>query len=208
MQRTFDELKIIRGELDELEIRRVIRKFFDEMDVSEEDKTRRTALCIDLEKALRNIFILSLAGDITREECAKRLYDDFSRIARENNYKANLGQLRKNTESIAKTTFERANEPYTGSTERSILIAQTNANSIANYDGFVTAYEEGKTAKIWHTMRDNKVRETHSDIDGMTIGIFELFAVGDAEMRFPCDDEMAFDHPEELVNCRCTMEYI
>jgi uncharacterized protein with gpF-like domain len=59
--------------------------------------------------------------------------------------------------------------------------------------------------KTWCTVGDNRVRETHEEVDGETIPIEEPFVVGGVEMMMPRDPEV--DAPEETDGCRCWLEY-
>lgn len=95
---------------------------------------------------------------------------------------------------------------YWLSIARAILIARNEANTFLNYTDFMDAKNSGKTKKTWWAMPDNKVRETHEEVEGQTIGIDEYFQVGNSEMRFPHDWELMPD-PQEVINCRCAVEY-
>lgn len=86
--------------------------------------------------------------------------------------------------------------------------AADTANSVFNYDEYREAIEDGRQYKQWVTMKDERVKRTHSEVDGMIIPMDELFQVGNAQMRFPHDWDMAADFPEELINCRCTINYL
>ena len=85
-------------------------------------------------------------------------------------------------------------------------IAKSEANSFLNYTDYLDAVATGAKYKTWHTMLDDKVRETHFEVEGQTIGVDELFTVGDSLMRFPHDMESAPD-PQEVIGCRCSVEY-
>jgi len=203
--RTLDELKTIKQDVDESAIRKAIIDFFDEMDVDDVDK--RTLLAISLEQVFRNIFALALAGELAREEMIDRLITEYSMIIVASGYRPNYEHIERVSTDIVDGTLERIDTPYTTSTDRSILIAETETNNAANYDGYEEAKANGATEKVWITMSDPKVRPTHMAIDGMTIGIDDLFAVGNALLRFPCDEEYGYDNPEEVVNCRCHLEF-
>jgi hypothetical protein len=59
--------------------------------------------------------------------------------------------------------------------------------------------------KLWNTMEDEKVRETHYDIDHDIVGIDEYFETFDGDRaRWPGD----FDYAENNANCRCWIEFI
>lgn len=201
MARIIDELKAIKQDLDESAIRKAIIDFFDEMDVDDVDK--RTTLAISLERIFRDMFYLAVIGEVARENLIDRLITEYSLLIVASGYRPNYAHIERVCEDIVDNTLEKIDTPYMTSAERSILIAETETNNVANYDGYEEAKANGATEKVWVTMMDNKVRPTHMAIDGMTIGIDDLFEVGDALMRFPCDEEMAYDSPQETVNCRC-----
>jgi len=63
-----------------------------------------------------------------------------------------------------------------------------------------TARKGGATKKTWVTMGDEKVRDLHEYLDGVTIGIDEEFYTYDGDHgRFPGD----FGSVENNANCRC-----
>lgn len=203
--RIIDELKSIKQEVDESAIRKSIIDFFDDMDV--DDVEKRTETAINLEKVVRNILLLALAGEMAREELINQLITEYSMVIVASGYRPNYGHIERVCTDIVDGTLERLETPYMTSTDRSIVIAETEVNNAANNDEYLEAKENGMTEKVWHTMEDNKVRQTHQELDGATIGIDELFQVGDAEMRFPCDEELAYDSPQETVGCRCWLEF-
>lgn len=203
--RIIDELKSIKQEVDESAIRKSIIDFFDEMDVDDVDK--RTLLAISLEQIFREIFLMALAGEMAREELIDRLITEYSMMIVASGYRPNYRHIERVCEDVVDNTLEKIDTPYMTSTDRSITIAETETNNTANNDEYEEAKENGMTEKVWHTMEDNKVRQTHQALDGATIGIDDLFDVGDAQMRFPCDLELAYDYPDQTCNCRCTVSY-
>lgn len=90
---------------------------------------------------------------------------------------------------------------------RAINIARNEANTLLNYSDYLDAKDRGCTRKVWLTMLDDKVRETHDEVEGQSVGIDEFFQVGNSELRFPQDWMMAPD-PKEVINCRCAVDYI
>lgn len=204
--RIIDELKNIKQEVDEYAIRKSIIDYFDEMDVDDVDKRTETAL--SLEKVVRNILLLALAGEMAREQLIDKLISEYSMIIVASGYRPNYAHIERVCEDIVDNTLAKIDVAYMTSTDRSIVIAETETNNAANYDGYEEAKEDGKTQKVWIALRDNKTRQTHLDVDGTVIGIDELFDVGEAQMRFPCDEEYAYDSPQEIVNCRCSLDYL
>lgn len=105
------------------------------------------------------------------------------------------------------TTIENIDDAWYTSNDRAMFDAENEANTILNYKDYLGAISQGYTQKEWRTFRDNRVRKTHKAVDGKTIGIKDYFVVGKALMRFPHDYQLASDHPEELISCRCVLEY-
>ncbi len=91
------------------------------------------------------------------------------------------------------------------SRERANLIALNEANWKWNNEEFFDAKETKKT-KTWHTALDEKVRMTHIAIEGVTIPINEPFHVGNSLMMMPLDTSLGAS-ADEIVNCRCSVEY-
>lgn len=205
--RQFDELKRIQKELDELAISLEIIKYFDEMDLPEEEIELRTKVASEFQHFFRNLFLIMATGEVIRESYIEDIRNEYIRICDKYGLTPNMSHIDRFAETIVDNTLQNINSDYYTSVERSITIAETETNNSANYDELQDMIAEGKTQKTWVTMQDNKVRETHMAIDGMTIGIDDLFEVGDALMRFPCDEEMAYDSPQETVNCRCHLEF-
>ena len=203
--RTLDELKTIKKEVDESAIRKAIIDFFDEMDV--DDVNKRTELAINLERIFRDLFYLAIIGETSREELIARLISEYSQEIVASGYRPNYAHIERVCEDVVDNTLEKIDTPYMTSTDRSILIAETETNNVANYDGYEEAKANGATEKVWVTLGDNRVRPTHQAVDGLTVGIDEYFHVGNAEMLFPGDEIHAYDHPEELCGCRCWCEF-
>lgn len=93
------------------------------------------------------------------------------------------------------------------SQDRVIFNAENEANTVMNYKDFTEA-KGTKRYKVWHTEMDDRVRPTHIPLEGEKIPISELFVVGNALMRYPKDLEYSADNPEEVINCRCSIEYV
>lgn len=106
------------------------------------------------------------------------------------------------------TTNKHIDEPWYTSSDRALYNAENGANDVLNYTEYKEAIEAGKTEKRWITEKDNRVRKSHKAVTQKPIPILEYFRVGMAQMRFTKDYELAAAFPEELVNCRCTIEYL
>ena len=101
---------------------------------------------------------------------------------------------------------ERGDQDYWLSYRRAEDIAKTETNTFLNYTDYLDAKDRGYTKKTWLTMLDTKVRNTHEEIEGQTIGIDEFFTVGNSLMKFPHDLSESPD-PKEVINCRCAVDY-
>ena len=86
---------------------------------------------------------------------------------------------------------------------RSDLIADVEVRSISNTLSDIKARRNNKIkTKTWRTMEDNLVRDSHAELDKVTIGIDDIFGNGCA---FPGDSECG--DLSEIINCRCSCSY-
>lgn len=189
------------------------KKYFDEMEISEEEKEKRIKLAEKLELVFMYLFYLIANSEYeNREMLCVMIADMYSDIAHDymnvdgtleylNTYTAYI------TAQIIDTTLKYAEqEEYYLSQDRAMFIAENEANSIGNYDDMYQAIKSGATQKTWKTMNDKKVRHTHVKLDGKTIGIYKTFDVGGSEMLYPRDTSYDAED-KEIVNCRCVCEY-
>lgn len=107
---------------------------------------------------------------------------------------------------IEETTLERIGDEYYTSVERAMNLAANEANSVLNQKDFDEYKALGYTRKQWITEKDERVRPTHIEVDDVIIPIDDLFLVGNALMPYP--HYIPCGHPEEVANCRCSVEYI
>ncbi len=103
-----------------------------------------------------------------------------------------------------KTWRERVEEYFSsGGTGADIArIADTETHRIANTAAFDTAKKAGAKNKTWVTMLDDRVRETHDYLEGMTVGIDEDFYTYDGDHA---SAPGLFELAENNVNCRCEL---
>lgn len=81
-------------------------------------------------------------------------------------------------------------------------VADTDAIRVYNTAVLNTGLKLGATNKTWHTMEDEKVRDTHSPLDGITVPIDAYFYTWDGDKALnPC----GFEKAENNVNCRCVL---
>ena len=87
-------------------------------------------------------------------------------------------------------------------------IAETDATRIYNQgavDAVVANGLQGSTSKRWQTMEDDRVRDTHSYLQGMVVPFDADFYTYDSDHApFPG----LFALPENNIGCRCVVEVI
>jgi hypothetical protein len=91
-----------------------------------------------------------------------------------------------------------------GSVEDIIRIAETESHRIANTSAIKAAKRAGAKEKTWVTMMDDRVREQHDWLEGVTIGIDDDFYASDGS-HAPAPG--MFGVPEQDVNCRCELMF-
>lgn len=108
---------------------------------------------------------------------------------------------------VAGKTWKQRVEDYFlngGTVDDLIRIVETETHRDANEAALLTAKMAGATTKTWVTMMDDRVRETHDYLEGMTVGIDEDFYTYD-EDHAPAPGLFAL--PENNVNCRCELVF-
>lgn len=217
---TFEKLNEIAGKRKQKHID--IDRYFDEMELPELDAEMRKQYARRMDEIL--FAILALLFMMLKRNAydnipaiKNKLADDLLRLTEEFTPPDTAMQdyIYRYSENFIQVTVLKA-QLYTDdqeeklaywfSEDRSIYNAENEANTIFNYDDFRIAKEQGMTQKQWLTMRDERVRETHSHIDGTIIPIDAFFQVGDSLMRFPKDTEFC-DDISEIANCRCYARY-
>lgn len=186
---------------------------FDAMEISEEEKQKRISFAKKFEDTMLFIFALYLImrqyGHMNEKYIIGQLQEKYSEIVSEhmtadkhmNDYIEDFSQ-----ETID-VTKRHDGEEYFTSRERAILLAENEANTSLNYGQYVDALKKGYKKKIWISERDNRVRVTHREVDGVEIPIDRPFLVGDSLMKFPKDTSMGASS-EEIIACRCTVKYL
>lgn len=204
--------------LDELNInsRRSMpfEKFFGEMELTEEQRKNRIRAAELFEEMMLELFAMI---DVYREYgipidaavFAENLKDAYIERLAEMTVVADLyimGYVEKFSQSVVETTEKYADDPWFLSEDRAVMIAENEANAVYGHDEFEDAIREGYTTKIWVTMQDKRVRDTHREVEGEEIPIDEPFAVGGSLLLYPKDETYDPD-PEETVNCRCSIRF-
>jgi hypothetical protein len=221
----FDELNKLVGYKRSLPI----EQYFGEMGISTKQKRRRIAMASDLEDEI--VYVLAFLFE-NREKISEYAIAEFENaikrvFARHNVYVSanssqnsaeNEDELVKQTVSygnavahkiateLADSTFRHQNEMYFFSKDRARYIAEEETNSAWNEADFAEEKENGSKFKTWATIGDNKVRESHREVDGLTIPIDQPFELEGGLMMYPRDDSLGASD-EEINGCRCWLEF-
>lgn len=191
-----------------------LKRFFSTMDISDDEKKKRSDLAYLLYDAIYFTFAIikvekeiderdftknALLVDQYRDTLLNRIQDALADVPYEPDYLTRL------VDDIIETTDRHPDDPYYLSRDRALLIAQNEANTVYNHADYESARQSGKQYKVWVTENDEKVRETHAEVDMMRVPIEEMFTVGNDTMRYPHD--YLNGSAENLVNCRCVCVY-
>lgn len=221
----FDELNTLSTtETTKDDRRKAIRKkipihdYFENMQISEEEKEKRVRLANLLLADVLFLFALSKRNQDKQylsEAFQKRYLSSVKKVAEPDQKMQRY--IRKVCDSIVDTTLKggslttsKANkpqDPYVVSVDRATNVAENEANAILNGDEYITAVKNGCTKKRWKSYRDERVRADHADVDGQVVDISRPFRVGKYMMMYPKDDSLGAGL-EEIVNCRCSVEYV
>ena len=109
-----------------------------------------------------------------------------------------------NAEIADKTFKERITED--SSYEEVLRIIDTESHRDYNTGVYEAAKESGVSVKkIWGTMLDDKVREQHRYLEGIEVGLNDLFYTEDGDSAlFPG----GFSDPTNNINCRCVVTLV
>lgn len=195
-----------------------IHDYFENMQISEEEKEKRVRLANLLLADVLFLFALSKRNQDKQylsEAFQKRYLSSVKKVAEPDQKMQRY--IQKVCDSIVDTTLKggsltssKANkpqDPYVVSVDRATNVAENEANAILNGDEYNTAVKNGCTKKRWKSYRDERVRADHADVDGQVVDISRPFRVGKYMMMYPKDDSLGAGL-EEIVNCRCSVEYI
>lgn len=103
-----------------------------------------------------------------------------------------------------KTWRDRAEEYFQngGTVDDIVRIAETEAHRVANTAALETARRAGAKSKTWVTMLDDRVRETHDYLEGVTVGIDDEFITYDGDHA---SAPGLFTLAQNNVSCRCEL---
>lgn len=187
-------------------------QYFGEMEITDDQKKKRIQAAEEIEDIMFFLYeLVSLMTDyryISPEFIKQKVYEKYINVLEKH------GKPDKYIEEYAKefsdmvvdTTIKHSREEFYRSEDRAMLVAENEANSAINYFEYKEAVAGGKKRKQWITQRDDRVRDTHKEVNGETIPIDNAFIVGDSLMAFPKDTSYGASI-NEIAGCRCTIKY-
>lgn len=121
--------------------------------------------------------------------------------------KPNITKMNESIQKVIadKTWEERVSEYILGEDVESIKrVVDTEAHRIYNDGQYDTAKATNlKVTKTWATMLDDRVRDTHDLLEGVSVGLDEKFYTIDGDSALAPG---GFRSPENNVNCRCELK--
>ncbi len=186
--------------------------YFDTMEISEEEKQKRISFAKKFEDTMLFIFALYLImrqyGHMNEKYIISQLQSRYSELVSEymKPDKPTKDYIKKFSKETIDVTNRHDGEEYFTSRDRAIILSQNEANTSLNYAQYADALKRRYTKKRWITEKDNRVRETHREVDDIIIPIEGYFPVGDSLMLYPHD--AINGSAEEVANCRCTVRYL
>lgn len=195
------------------------KEYFSKMSISDKEKQERIAFSEQMEEVV--LYILALiettieSGETDQEYIQTQFYDKYLDVIA--SYMLIDTYIKQYafgvTKQIIDATFERFStedrsitDDYYLSNDRAMFISECEANSILNYRQYLKAVKAGKTKKKWIDVGDKRERKTHLEVGGTTLPIDEPFSVGDSLLQFPKDTSLGAS-ADEIVNCRCSIQY-
>lgn len=223
---TFDELNQLVGYKRSLPF----ETYFGEMRISDEQKEQRIELAERLEEEfsymvallfyergsltanmaieLRDRYLNVLAENgLISQETVNRANDIVNGVIYDSSFDADMVRhANEFAAGIILVTMNHDDEPYYFSLDRARLMSENESNTFWNAEEFDEAMIDGYAFKTWCTVGDNHVRDTHAEMEGMTIPVNEPFELAGGQVMFPRDDSLGCSE-DELCACRCTLEF-
>lgn len=189
-----------------------IEDYFDEMELTDEEKEQRKKFAFEMEDILLFIFALFLTmkdyNHVNKQFIISQLEARYSEIV--SKYvdvdKYIEDYIKEFSVDAVNTTIKNEDTPYFTSDDRAVLIAENESHFTFSRKEYLDAVKAGKTRKQWVDIRDKKERKTHREVGGTVIPIDQPFIVGNSLMMFATDHSLNAE-AKELINCRCTTRY-
>lgn len=151
----------------------------------------------DMLDEMFDLFLLSYANGVTatNESLSSNYSPDLDKV-----------MLTVDMKVAGKTWRQRMQEYFDngGTADDVIRIAETESHRDANAGAHAAAKASGATMKVWHTMMDDRVRDSHWWLEGVSAPIDgEFYNWKGEKTLYPGQWGIA----EEDINCRCWLTY-
>ena len=205
---TWDELNQLVGH----NISEPFDEYYEPMQISREQKRKR----IELAQRLDDVFIALLAEMFYADQLGVIVGSDIYDRTRD----AYLTAISESIEpdeflfdhgvmliaATLKVLSRHADDPYYYSEDRAMAIAEEDSNRVWAYEEFGEAVDGDVRYKTWHTIMDGRERDSHAEVNEMTIPIDEPFELAGGLLMYPGDDSMGVSD-DELCGCRCSLSF-
>lgn len=205
---SFDELNIIQYSTDEVDA--FLDQYFEPMLIPYSELEERKDAAREFREVLLFILLAVVIGEnmnaLDWEYIRVQMVNQFGAVvqkySRDDDFTRDF--IQKAADQFIEVTQRHMGEPKWFSDERALPDAANYANMTVGYEEWQEAIESGKTKKMWVSQRDGRVRHTHRVADGQIVPITGYFKVGKSLLAYPTDPD---GEPEEIINCRCHVEY-
>lgn len=217
---TFDELNRLNRNAEQRSMD--IEDYFDEMELEDDERQDRKECAEKMHERifffLALLYILLTENELqeSEQETKLRIENELTDILKEYTYPDYMEteRVRKYASDFVDATARRfekfRDEPeklaYWFSDDRARLNAEEEVNTIFNHEQYRNAIDIGFKYKQWITMKDERVRPTHAEVDDLVVPIGQPFIVGGYPMEYPRDDSLGAP-VSEIAGCRCSVEY-
>lgn len=214
----FDELNRLVG----YEISVPIDEFYEPMKLSKKQKWKRQETARKIEDMLIDLFAILFLfqryGTGSYEEQVEIARERYITIVEQNTDAELTPYMASHAEflfaDMLEKTFRHSDEAFYYSADRARAIAENDSNSIWNNTEYEEAVKGGRNPttgrsyrfKTWHTIMDGRERNSHAEVNGVTIPINEPFELQGGYCNYPRDDSLGISD-DELVNCRCSLSF-
>lgn len=204
---SWDELNILVG----YDVSEPYDEYYAPMHITKRQKERRIALAEDLEIVfaglLEEIFYCEQLGVSIPDDIYQRAVEEYmsviGSVVTTDEYLIDHA-----TSTVADTIAvlrRHREDPFYYSKDRAMAISEDEANSVWNHSEYKDARKKYKN-KTWDTIMDGKERDSHAELNGVTLPIDEPFLARGGYLLYPRDDSMGAS-PEELHRCRCSLSF-
>lgn len=194
-----------------------IQKYFAEMDLTSEQLEKRVE-CAYLAFTVYDLLLImfltmkeynDIDEDYLKTTLTNRILSVITGMSTPDDYL--IDYAIKSSDAFVDNTIKNQDDDFYSSEDRALISGELFANAVSNYTEYKTAQAEGKTHKVWHSVKLPTTREPHANLSGHKIRIDELFNVGGIKMRFPMDAEPSGGgnkYLKQAMNCKCTVKYL